>query len=147
MRGISAVERFRSKTLLPGSLPEISAARARASWEALRLFRIRSKTFFRDPSPGFPRRARARPSKLFVELLEAKRYFRDLCPGFPPCALARPLEAKSKLTSGIYARDFRGARARPSEARRRKAVQQTATSGIYARDFRGARARVRRSSS
>ena len=35
------------------------------------------------------------------------------------------------------------ARARPGEARSRAVYKQNATSGIYARDFRGARARVR----
>ena len=56
------VEPFRSKTLLPGSMPVISAARARARLVLdLELTSCLDATrYFRDLCPRFPRRARAR---------------------------------------------------------------------------------------
>jgi hypothetical protein len=73
----------------------------------------KEKHYFRDLRPGFPRGARA----VFVEVDSlAKRYFRDLCAGFPRSAHAQYWRSrtviKQNATSGIYARDFRGARTR-----------------------------------
>ena len=55
------VEPFRSKTLLPGSMPVISAARARASRLRLGASCLDATRYFRDLCPRFPRRARAFP--------------------------------------------------------------------------------------
>ena len=54
------VELFGSKTLLPGSMPGISAARARAcALEKLGLQPFRSKTLLPESMPGIYARARA----------------------------------------------------------------------------------------
>ena len=61
------VDPFRSKTLLPGSMPGISAARARTSLRSSKLEPFRSKTLLPGSMPGISA-ARAR----VLEKLEAR---------------------------------------------------------------------------
>ena len=83
---------FRSKTLLPGSIPGISAVRARANVQKQRL---EAKRYFRDLCPGVPRHARARvvlEQKLELEPFRSK----TLLPGsMPGNSAARAHEARS----------------------------------------------------
>ena len=103
------------RDLCPG-FPQGARAHGIARSRSVFYCRYKEKRYFRDLRPRFPRGARA----VFVEVhfLEGK----TLLPGSMP---------------GISAK-----RARAQYWRSKTVLKQNATSGIYARDFRGARTRT-----